>query len=214
MMRTRLKRMVDQFTGEKYWKDPVAGIQFRRIVIGLAWPFDTLPGAVVVLGEVRSMDPHTHTHKVQLLHDRETNGIDELIRCVWGVATDCGVFDMVSRRDVPEIRFVDAHNRQLAARRSPQIRIIHPQEGDDRERFRFWVRLLERRTLDDKTMIFGASECVRNRLLSLTTPDYAKEPEEFPAVSAFLFALAEIDLHQPIRIGKFSQSIVDTLAGY
>lgn len=214
MMRTHLKRMVDQFTKDRYWKDPRTGIDFRRIVGGFCWPFDTSPGAFCVLGEVRSVDQHTYTHRVVLLHDEEVSGVDELLRRVHSSSVDTGVFDWIARRDVSEVRLVDQFNRMQSATRQPQLRLVHPQEGDDRDRFRFWIRLLERRTMDEKTMTFGESACVRDRLMSLPPGAYDKEPEEFPAVAAMLFALAEIDLHQPINIGEKLPSSVDTLAGY
>lgn len=214
MMRAHLKRMVDQFTKERYWKDTRTGVSYRRIVGGLCWPFDTSPGAFCVLGEVRSVDPHTYTHRVVLLHDEEVSGVDELLRRVHSSSVDTGVFDWIARRDVSEVRLVDQFNRMQSATRQPQLRLVHPQEGDDRDRFRFWIRLLERRTMDEKTMTFGESACVRDRLMSLPPGAYDKEPEEFPAVAAMLFALAEIDLHQPINIGEKLPSSVDTLAGY
>lgn len=206
--------MQDAITGEKYWKDTAAGIMYRRIVNALAWPFDTMPGAICVLGEVRSMDPHTHTHRVNMLHDEEINGVDELLRVAHGISFDTGVFDWVARRDVSETRIVDQFNRVQSAHRMPQLRLSHPQEGDERERFRFWIRLLERRTMDDKTLTLGDSACIRNRLMALPHESYAKEPEEFPAVAALLFALAEIDLRQPLPPMKFSRTAIDPLAGY
>lgn len=214
MIRAHLKRMVDQFTKERYWKDTRTGVSYRRIVGGFSWPFDTLPGAFCVLGEVRSVDPHTYTHRVALLHDEEVTGVDELLRRVHSASVDTGVFDWIARRDVSEVRLVDQFNRLQSSQRQRQIRLVHPQEGDDRDRFRFWVRLLERRTMDDKTMTFGESACVRDRLMALPPEAYAKEPEEFPAVAALLFALAEIDLRQTINIGEKLPSSVDTLAGY
>lgn len=214
MMRTHLKRMVDPFTKDRYWKYPRTGIDFRRIVGGFCWPFGTSPGAFCVLGEVRSVDQHTYTHRVVLLHDEEVSGVDELLRRVHSASVDTGIFDWIARRDVSEVRLVDQFNRLQSSQRQRQIRLVHPQEGDDRDRFRFWIRLLERRTMDEKTMTFGESACVRDRLMSLPPGAYDKEPEEFPAVAAMLFALAEIDLHQPINIGEKLPSSVDTLAGY
>ena len=173
--------VVDQFTKERYWKDTSTGVFYRRIVGGFCWPFDTSPGAFCVLGEVRSVDQHTYTHRVVLLHDEEVSGVDELLRRVHSASVDTGVFDWIARRDVSEVRFVDQFNRLQSAQRQRQIRLVHPQEGDDRDRFRFWIRLLERRTMDDKTMTFGESACVRSGLRSPGSPCRRRTPAPPPA---------------------------------
>lgn len=202
------------FTGETYWKDTATGIQFRRIVHAMSWPFDTLPGCVCVLGEVLAEDPKYHAHKVILLHDEEQKNVNELLRHAHAVGADTGIMDVVGRRDVPEMRLMEIFNRDMSARRERQLRMMTPPEADERERFRFWLRLLERRTVEEKTMIFGDSQCVRARLMSTPKSNYDRIPEEFPTIAAVLYALAEIDLHQKLPTWKHSSAPVDALAGY
>ena len=53
---------------------------YRRLVGGLAWPFDVAGGAMVLLAESRNPDFHTQRHNVYVLDEFQSDDITGLLR--------------------------------------------------------------------------------------------------------------------------------------
>ena len=62
------------------YRDTETGLEFRRILGGMAWPDNTQPGFVVVAGESFERDKRLGGHKIRIIAEHEELNPSALIR--------------------------------------------------------------------------------------------------------------------------------------
>lgn len=215
-MRLRLRYLKDNVTGEQYIRNEDTGVMYRRLVGGLAWPFDTRQGAIVALAESRNPDFQTQRHNVYLLDEFQSDDITGLLRRAHRLQVDHGVKDWITPRDSHFMELLHEFNDEQDALRRPTMYAYSPPQWDRQECLRFYMRLMERRVAREKTLHFGAASMIRDQCVALATSsdEHHKRLEEFPGPAALLYALAELDLRPAGKrvIGEFHAG--DKAAGY
>lgn len=198
MMRpTPIQRLIDYRTQGHYFKDRLSERTFGRIVGGLAFPFDNAPGHAVVLGEVMRKDPEQHTHHVFVLGEVGAKDYQELLGKVAMLQDRTLCKEWMTPMDNNNVLLVDDFNEEHRYRmRKAPIDLCSPPQYDRADRgemFRFYDRLVAKRTMGRKTLHFNGSE-VGQHYQTIQPTDLKRHPEEWPPVAAFLYALAELDL--------------------
>lgn len=200
MMRpTPIQRLIDYQTQRHYYKDRLSSRSFGRIVGGLAFPFGGDAGYAVVLGEILRKDPEQHMHHIFVLGETSAHDHMELLGKVAMLQDRTLCREWVTPTDNNYVLLVDDYNEEhrYRHRRAP-IDLCSPpyyDRGDKADIFRFYDRLVAKRTTGRKTLHFGGS-AVADRYAAITPDDIKRHPQEFPPVAAFLYALAELDLNQ------------------
>ena len=220
MMRaTPVKRIVQPFTSEVYFKDQITTREYRRFVGGIAPPFGRHSGHAVVLGEIRRKDPEQNQHHIFILGETAADDFQELLSRVAMLQerTLCRVW--MTPMDNSNILLIDDFNEifRYRLRKAPVEPSSPPQydRSERREIFRFYDRLVAKRTRNRKTLHFGDSE-VAKHYATIQPEDLKRHPEEFPVVGSFLYALAELDLNggDNKRFIKSGRKIADTIGGW
>ncbi|MGE4553715.1 MAG: hypothetical protein AB7D57_11420 [Desulfovibrionaceae bacterium] len=194
----RLERVADPWgQGTAVWKDRVAKAEYRRVVGGLAWPFDARPGAVVVLAELAGLEPGMEIHGVEVAAEGVRDDPGALLRLASDWQVRLGCLGWVTGLDAPEMALVHAYNEERRRLRQPVLSCAMPPAVNGTRGFRGYDRLLERRTRGQKTLTFGEKSLVAREYKVRQRADLERRLEVFPLLAAFLWALAEIDLNTP-----------------
>ena len=209
-----MKRHLDMLTGDPFYRDD-EGREFRRIVGGLGWPWDSqTPGALVVLGEDRSpnMDMSERTHAVRVLAEFESPSMEELFARMGMIRThllcDLWMADCKHRG----VNVLDDYNRDMSLLRRPPVRVYHNTFANE---FRFLDAFVDKRTRGEKSLFFGTHEIVRREYAQRTPEDLGKDLAQWPVLDAFLAALAEIETNKPrpVTQGK-AAGVADPIGGF
>lgn len=213
-----IQRLIDYRTQDHYFKDMLSERTFRRIVGGLAFPFDHKPGHAVVLGEIMRQDPEHHTHHVFVLGEAGAADYQELLGKVAMLQDRTLCKEWMTPMDNNNVLLVDDFNegKRYRHRKAP-IDLCSPPQYDRTDRgemFRFYDRLVSTRTMGRKTLHFGGSEAGQH-YQTIQPADLKRHPEEWPPVAAFLYALAELDLSaDPGRKLDTTARVADSLGGW
>ncbi|BDQ36311.1 hypothetical protein SYK_06710 [Pseudodesulfovibrio nedwellii] len=219
MMRaTPIQRLVDYRTQEHYYKDRLTERTFQRIVGGLAFPFNSSSGHAVVLGEILRKDPEMHQHHVFVLGETKSDDFQELLSRVAMLQDRTLCKEWMTPMDNNNVLLVDDYNEEHRYRmRKAPVELNSPPMYDRSEKsevFRFYDRLVAKRTTKRKTLHFGDCE-VAGHYQTLQPADLKRHPEEFPPVAAFLYALAELDLGtMGNRYQGQTAKVADTIGGW
>ena len=215
-MRLRLRHLKDNVTGDAYIRNEENGVMYRRLVGGLAWPFDVAGGAMVLLAESRNPDFHTQRHNVYVLDEFQSDDITGLLRRMHRLQLDHGVRDWITPRASYYMEFMHAFNDEQEAMRQQILYAYSPPQWDRQECLRFYMRLLERRIGKEKTLHFGNAHKTRDQCVALaqSADVHHKRLEEFPGPAAMLYALAEVDLRPPTITLRGEREAGDQVAGY
>lgn len=214
-----IQRLIDYRTQDHYFKDRLSERTFGRIVGGLAFPFDSKPGHAVVLGEIMRKDPEQHVHHVVVLGECSARDYQELLGKVAMLQDRTLCKEWMTPMDNNNVLLVDDYNEEFRYRhRKAPIDLCTPPQYDRADRgemFRFYSRLVTKRTMGRKTLHFGEGCEVAKHYQTLQPADLKRHPEEWPPVAAFLYALAELDLSgESTRKIESSASTADPLGGY
>lgn len=218
MFATPLRRVRNFQLDETYFKCLITGREYRRVVGGLAWPFESKSGYAVVLGETRVEDPEQHQHRVFVIGETEAEDFQELLSRVSMLQDRTLCKEWMTPMRNKGVLIVDDYNEEHRYRlRKRPIELATPPMFDDTEQrdlFRFYDRLLARRTNNRKTFHFGRSK-VAHHCSAIQPGDLKHHIEEYPPVAACLYALAEMDInsvdHKPY---DDSAKIADSVAGW
>ncbi len=213
-----IQRLVDFRTQDHFFRDRLSGRTFRRIVGGLAFPYDSSPGHAVVLGEIMRQDPEMHAHHVYILGESGSADYQELLSKVAMLQDRTLCKEWMTPMDDNNVLLVDDYNEFFRYRhRKAPIDLCSPPQynrGERSEIFRFYDRLVAKRTTHRKTLFFGESD-VAKHYATITPADLKRRPEVFPPIAAFLYALAEIDLSANLhREVTTSRPIADNVGGW
>ena len=213
----KLVKLQDVITQEWYYQCQETKRQYRRIVGGLAWPFGVVkPGCICLLAESRHKSQETENHHVWLIGEAVSDDVQTLLRYA-GLLTDVAYCrDWITPLDDPHFRFVEEYNDERATLRRLPLSFTSPPEVHRRNRdlFRFYDTLVDKRTRRQKSLFFGQGSVIVKDYATLTLDDFRKPIEEFPSVAALLYALAEIDLNPPVIIKNRRYQVPDSVGGY
>ncbi|OEU70162.1 MAG: hypothetical protein BA863_00950 [Desulfovibrio sp. S3730MH75] len=219
MMRaTPIRRILDPMTKVTYFKDMQTKREFKRIVGGLAWPYGNSKGHAVVLGEIRRKDPEQHCHHVFILGETGAEDFQELLSRVAMLQDRTFCKEWITPMDNNNVLLVDDFNEEqrYLLRKAP-VELNSPPHYDGSEKkdiFRFYDRLVSKRTSNRKTLHFGDSD-VAKHYSTIQPADLKRQPEEFPVVGSFLYALAELDLNNDnYRQFNMTSNIADSVGGW
>ena len=153
-----LKRLTDIITGEPYLED-VQGRQYRRAVCALAWPWHPLPGAVVVLGEMRH--PPTvmgEARHIYLLAEERSDSPAQLIQTAERYLLRFKTPRIVTPEDDRRIALLDVENDKRRQERKSPLRTEPPLmwHGKGEGLLPYYLSLLQARVKDAKTLELGA----------------------------------------------------------
>lgn len=205
------------------WRDAQTGQTYRRVVGGLAWPAtyrpDPRPGALVVLVEHRAPMPGQAARRVEVVAEFCDPDPVELLRraSLWGDLLCCRAW--VTPVNVPELALLHHYNTDRRRYRLPVLDVASPPSINGHRDFAAYDRLVERRTQGVKTLFFGEGGMVAREYKSRGRADALRRMEEFPLIAAFLWALAAMDMEEPLagaQPGLADQGTggQDSLGGY
>lgn len=217
----RIKRMTG-WDGVPFWRDG-RGREFRRVAGGLAWPWDELPGWLVVLGEerlTRAGDGGDGRRHIDVLHAWEGRHRGAMLAPIdlmdeaRALSTSLACSVWASPTDLPDAALVPLYNRDLA-RRDRKLVLRTPPRYERGTAFLFYDRLLERRTRSEALFHAGAEgRALVDEYAVIRPADRLRPVEEFPAVAALLYALAWLDLTPGGGHTRTGAYVAPTLAGY
>ena len=185
--------------GVVQYQNPEAKAMYRRVVGGLAWPRDIRPGALVVLVEHAETMPGQDMRKVEIAAEFTDEDLDQLLRraSLWGDILSCRAW--MTPVSAPEMRLAMDYNDSRRRLRLPQLDLAHPPSVNGSRDWVAYDRLMERRTRGVKTMFFGDASQVAREYKSRQRSDLSKGLELYPLLAAFLWALASVDLDNPVE---------------
>ncbi len=217
----RIRGFDDRF----FFRDKSGG-EFRRLVGGLAWPHADLAGWLVVLGEERNTrlsDGRRHIDIVHVWQARAKQGqilspreiMDEARALSISLLCQC----WVSPTDLPDAALLAMYNRELGKHDHKLSLRTPPQYG--RNAFLLYDRLLERRTMQEKTLHMrytgeglGDNQALEDEYAILQPDDRLRPLEEYPAVAALLYALAWLEFTPASGVGTEKQVKAVGKGGY
>jgi hypothetical protein len=211
---------------ERY-NDPLAGPRLRlrgtrdeailrRVVAGLAWPRGSDPGAVVALGEYQHKNPEWGLHPVLVLAHAEQSDLLALFLAARTIRDTCLVVDWVGDTTHPFMARLDDFDDGLRQRKQPRLAMDKAPLVGESGRFQGYADMLRARVAATKTMTFGPHFQDLARALQAISPqdELSKQPEHYPGPCALFYALAEIDMNQPVAMRPRKKKTGDPKAGY
>lgn len=215
----RIQILTDRLTQERYFREPVTGMAFRRTTGGLAWPCEDAPGCAVVLGESRGLDAiyGAERRDVHILEERQSDDPAELIRILEGMTEDWLIKNWATPVYDQRVFMLDDVNQERRKARRPLLRYGDPPGwiGKGEGLLQFYHALVQRRTMSEKTLFLGRDSLCGDEIARL--PPEPKPIQRFPSMSALCFALAEIDVdrrEKRIRRDNGAYGPADDLGGY
>ena len=215
-----LRVLTDRVTRERYFVTE-SGIQLRRTTGALVWPYEEKPGSVVVLGETRSLPNFLaqRRHDVHLL--AEYKSLDVSLLCdkveVW--TRSWRIQNWATPVSDKRIYLLEDANDELRRLRQPKMRYGDPLgwHGKGEGLLQFYLSLVQRRTLSEKTLFLRDDSEAVAQIQSLSRDAVNHKPTEYPSAAALWFALAEIDLNPKAEWGDLKSLGIrpaDEVGGY
>jgi len=204
--------------GALLWRDKTAKTIYRRVVGGLAWPYDHRSGALVVLAERDVCAPGQQMRGVLVAAEFTDPDPDQLLRraSLWGETLGCRAW--MTPLGAPEVRLALDYNDGRRRLRLPQLDLSAPPAMNGSRDFAAYDRLAQRRTMSVKTLTYGEGSQVAREYNGRNRADLARPVETYPLVAAFLWALAAMDLDGPQAVaasgGGARGHVADPVAGY
>lgn len=192
---TQIKTIQDMYRpGAVFYQDPATKQAFRRVVGGLAWPYDIRPGALVVLVEHSQPMPGQDQHRVDVAAEFTDEDPEQILRraSLWGETLSCRAWH--TPLAAPELRLVQDYNDGRRRLRLPLLDCSNPPSVNGSRDWNAYHRLLERRTRSAKTLFFGEESQAAREYKVRQRTDVERRLEMFPLLAAFLWALAALDL--------------------
>lgn len=215
----RLKVLRDFITSERYFQEPVTGINFRRIAAGMAWPYEERPGCAVVLGETRAKPNEygTERHNVHKLIEISEYDASRLVELAASITEEWFVENWALPVYDKRACLVEDVNDLQRKRRRPQISYGDPLGfyGKGEGLLPFYHSLVQRRTANEKTLFLGEGSC-GDELAAFNFTDQNTSIIAYPSAAALCFALAEIDLGDKacLNLNPDKLGPADDLGGY
>ncbi len=221
-MAVAVKVLTDVVTRERYLYEKATGMQFRRCTGALAWPSDSLPGCVTVLGETRSRPNflNQRRHDVHVCSEYRSSDLSELVRKTQAWTREWHVERWATATSDKRFFLLEDAREEQQRMRMPVIRYGDPLgwEGKGEGLIPFYSSLVRRRTEAEKTLYFGDPSDARDEMSRIDEHDETKRPTLYPAACALWFALAEIDLHPLAEWGAEPRvtliGAADSIGGY
>ena len=192
-------RMIrSELTGEPYYLESRTGRLFRRMVGALAWPYGETEGCVMVLGESHGNgNVYGGRHHVYVLDEERSINATALFDAM-GIMQDQWLVRVWSTPITDNrVWMLDDWNDQRRRARLRRLSIADPVglAGKGEGQIPFYHTLVQRRTLDEKTLFLGDRCSAAPDIDRMDEQDTNKKVIEYPGAAALFFALAEIDLN-------------------
>jgi len=172
---------------------------YRRIMAGVAWPFD-VPGAIVILGECDQPNPSTGEYDLWMIDEyKHPSLVDIMVRCA-----EAKQIQMVQKF------YADTSSRDimLIARRSDAgVRLLKAPYSDTKGAGQFYLTLIrERLSYSKKSLNFGPDRKTPSLLSSISTDKAIELPPLVQALgyvvaafSAYLYEIPNDGVHVTYR---------------
>lgn len=215
-----LRRIYDLITSEPYLRDSRTGLQFRRTVGALAWPYGDRPGCLLTLGELRNspnaLGARRHLHVLRELRSADTEELlDEAVR----MRDEYLCPHMVTPADDPRMVLLDEYNDRRRRARQPVLRVQTPAawRGRGEGLLAYYNGLILRRGATEKSLVFGRDCSARDELARIGSEDMGRAMIEFPGACALCWAVEDMDTQRVPEWGergKIDAGPADLLGGY
>jgi len=184
------KREITLRSGNEIMKlaDKDSDMTFQRILGGLGWPYAERPGFILVMGEDFDPDhslPHS-PHHYRVLAEHETSDLEEIQRFCHKFEED---FCLSSFLGNPENPIYEMWKKQ----KGHPSRISLPYDFE-KLNLNLIVQLVRQNTEARKTLHFGESKIPGSLTRFMVDRIENEKIEEFPAMTAFGFILAQMAL--------------------
>lgn len=193
----RVRFLHNFITREPFFQECSTGMNFRRIVGALAWPFKEKAGCAVVLGETCSRQNilGTRRHDVHKLEEKQSLDPAELLDMTVIMAGQWMVKSWATPLCDRRSYLLEDVNEERRRMRRPALRYGDPLgfSGKGEGLLLFYHSLVQRRTMSEKTLFLGHGACA-DEIAGLRYADESTSILEFPGPAALCFALAEIDV--------------------
>lgn len=188
----------------------------RRVVGGLAWPRGSEPGAVVALGEYEHKNPEWGLRDVLVLAHVEKKDLVALFTAARTIRDTCLAGEWVGDITHPFMARLDDFEDGLRERKQPPLSMDKAPLVGESGRFSAYADMLRSRVVGSKTIKFGEHFQDLARASQAITPqeELSKQPEHFPGPCALFYALAELDMNQPVTFRPQRKRTGDPVSGY
>lgn len=216
----RLRILRDFISGERYFQDPVTGMNYQRTSGALTWPWKDTPGSLVTLGEALGGQNRlgTSRHDVHKLMELQSDDPAELVDALYNMTHDWHIRHWATPLTDKRSHMLEDLNRELRSLRRQVIRYGDPQgwSGKGEGLLVFYHSFVQRRTMSEKTLFIGPGRCA-DELAALDFDDVQKSILETPGAAALCFALAELDFNRSLQVSRErfqDNGPADFLGGY
>lgn len=178
-------------------RDPGTGIEYRRTVCALAWPYGDAQGCAIVLGELRNppniLGARRHLH---VLDERRSANPDKLLDEATRMQVRWIFPTVITPVEDPRCILIDAYNAERRRERLPVLRTAEPiaWKGKGEGILPYYVALIQRRVVDDKSLHFGPNCTARDDMQRIGNDDLSGRMIELPGVCALSWAVENIDV--------------------
>jgi len=199
-----IKKVISQIP--RYYDDEGQRV-YRRIMAGVAWPFDK-PGAIVVLGECDSPNPSTGEHDLWVIDEYENSSlVDIMVRCA-----EAKTIQMVQKF------YADTSSRDimLIARRSDAgVRLLKAPYSDTKGAGQFYLTLIrEGLSYSKKSLNFGKDRKTPTLLSSISTDKTIELPPLVQSLGYVVAAYSAYPYEKPNDGIHVTYSPLDPAVGY
>lgn len=222
-----LRRMTDHLTGEPYLLHPQTGQQFRRTVCALAWPMPPYPGCITVVGEARHLptvlgEPRHLWTMLEYQSPSQSDIITTVEQVLWRYQTP----RVITPVDDDRYLLIEVHNDARRAERKPPIRIDTPirWHGKGEGLMPYYLSLLQRRLVDDKTLHMGQFYAAQDEYRMAQGNDdgvalMRASMSSWPALCALCWCIEAVDMQgDPMGLYAMGSGLpsghADPLGGY
>lgn len=207
----RIIRRNDGVFGDVYFVDADDKRQYRRIVGGLAWPWDAEnPGCLCILAESR-FPTNTGDMRQWLLTEVVEGTASELLESAAALQDSYIPSKWLSLSTNHEMALLANFNRRRAQMRQPRLAVVPPPEAHSNtsDLLRFYMLILQEHLEASKTLFLGGRGV--NIVNALATMDISSTStnrvERNPPLAALLYALAELHLRGATGISTREESV-------
>ena len=192
-MKTLIKKTFN-FKGHLVYWHQEAGRHYRRVVGGLAWPSPPAPGWLVVLGEEAQRDMGLSARRLWVLAARTGAGLEDLHRGCLELRQQCQSEVWLTQVDHrPEVPRWWLMNRDLPE----EARVFLTPTPYAGQPAVVISQLIGDFVLPHRKVLhFGKDSQLAREFLNLQTEDLKRPVDQFPALAALGYAMAEMALRQ------------------
>jgi hypothetical protein len=177
--------------GKLIYRDTRTEVIYRRIIGGIAWPYSPKSGYVIVLAEAAHKDREIDAFRINIIAEKEKEGLMELYQAALELQVSCSVNGWVGNTDnKAAIRYFSKLNEDRGFKNP--VTVYSAMYAQDNPKLSVYQPLiLELGKPNRVILFFGDNPIIKREILTITTDDALKPAEQFPPIAALGYVVAE-----------------------